>query len=244
MPVENNIWYSFFGGELKDNAAWFESADFAWAKAVEKRSPAIQKEIRLFISQNEKRLLPYFNKNLVSSPKQWKALSFRFWNYSFRKNQEKIPNTMKILSEIPHLVSVSISMLEPKTEIKPHRGDTNAIIRCHLPITIPKPLPHCGMQVGDAVKGWEEGKLLLFCDAARHLAWNRSEERRFILLFDVIRPEFAKYEMQVCANVLTSLLWQYIIQKMTLLERSPGWLKRLFHSTLKPLVRLVLHFRS
>ena len=205
--------------------------------------PVIKAELQDLLDKNEQRLVPYFNEEMVSGPKKWKALSFMFWTVRFKQNIDHCPETMALLRKVPHLVSASISLLEPNTQIKPHRGDTNAIIRCHLGLRVPSPLPQCGFQVGDEQRSWEEGKLLLFNDAMRHLAWNNTNERRLILLLDVIRPEFADRKDQICRTVLAALGYQYLSQKMKFLKRSPRSVKTVMHAMLKGMVAVVLPFK-
>lgn len=238
------LWYSFFGGEYTENCTYYDKSKFEWVQLLESNWPVIKTELENFLAGNQQRLVPYFNEEMVSARKSWKALSFMFWTLRFKENSDQCPQTMALLQKIPHLVSASISLLEPHTQIKPHRGDTNGIIRCHLGLVIPAALPHCGFQVGDEQRSWEEGKLLLFNDAARHLAWNNTDQRRLILLLDVIRPEFANKRGHICRTVLAALAWQYLAQKIGLLKRSPWGVKKGAHFVLKSIVAGVLFLKK
>ena len=51
-----------------------------------------------------------------------------------------------------------------------------------------------GFRVGNEVREWEEGKLLVFDDTIEHEAWNDSGEDRVILIFDIWRPELNDQE--------------------------------------------------
>ena len=46
----------------------------------------------------------------------------------------------------------------------------------------------------------------MFCDAQRHTAFNNTDQRRFICIFDVIRPEYAAQTNHVCRWVLAQVL--------------------------------------
>ena len=238
------LWFSFFGGPYNEDTCYYDKSRYEWTQQLESAWPVIKEEMDDFLRKNHHRLFPYFNEELVSGPKKWKALSFLFWTMPFKENISQCPRTMAILDTIPGIVSASISMLEPNTQIKPHKGDTNAIIRCHLGIDVPAPLPHCGFQVGEEQRSWEEGKLLLFNDAARHLAWNNTDKKRVILLLDVIRPEFIGKKKSICRTVLAALLWQYLSQKMKLLKRSPRAVKKGIHTVLKGVVSVGMLFRK
>lgn len=238
------LWFSFFGGPYSETTCYYDKRGFEWTQLLESNWPVIKKELDDFLKNNNHRLVPYFNKEMVSTAKSWKALSFMFWSMPFKQNMKQCPRTMELLMKVPGIVSASISLLEPHTEIKPHKGDTNAIIRCHYGIDVPAPLPHCGFQVGDEQRSWEEGKLLLFNDAAKHFAWNNTGKRRLILLIDVIRPEFINKKNSICRTVLAALLWQYLTQKRSWLKRSPRGVKVAVHTVLKGVVAAMLPFRK
>ena len=85
--------------------------------------------------------------------------------------------------------------------MEPHRGDTNAVMRCHLGVEIPSGLPECGLQASSEQQGWYEGKWLFFNDAFKHSAWNNTDKRRIVIIMDVIRPEFLHKQRTICANI-------------------------------------------
>ena len=61
----------------------------------------------------------------------------------------------------------------------------------------------------------------MFNDAAEHAAWNNSSNRRYVLLFDIIRPEFKSKKYRVSSMVLAGLLMQAIVQKLSFLKHFP-----------------------
>ena len=134
---------------------------------------------------------------------------------------QNFKNTIELLENIPGLVSASFNLLEPHSNIAPHYGDTNAIIRCHLGLEIPGELPQIGFEVNGKQRSWRKGEVLMFCDAYYHKAWNNTEKKRVILLFDVIRPEFIHKKDWICSRILASFLLQSIAQKLPFLSKSP-----------------------
>lgn len=86
-------------------------------------------------------------------------LGLKFWGLNHRENQAHFPKTMAILRAVPGLSLVAFSQLDPRSSIKPHNGDTNANIRCHLGLVVPGPLPELGFRVGTETRSWEEGKV-------------------------------------------------------------------------------------
>ncbi len=223
MIKENpTIWYSFKGGRAQDDhIGYYNNKEFEWVKLLEDNYDIIKQEIHEYIVKNDDRIKPYFNKGMVTKEKSWRAFSFLFWNWKIKKNMKECPKTMEVLSNIPFLISASVSILEPGVEIKPHKGDTNAIIRCHFGLEVPVGLPHCGFSVNDEKRPWEEGKVLLFNDSAKHTAWNLSDKRRYILLFDIIRPSYSHKSYSVCSLVLSSLLLQAFVQQLPFVNKLP-----------------------
>jgi aspartyl/asparaginyl beta-hydroxylase (cupin superfamily) len=120
---------------------------------------------------------------------------------------------------VPNICAISFNLLEPNTTIKPHNGDTNAIIRCHMGLEVPAAAPRCAFRVGSEIRSWEDGKFLMFCDAHEHTAWNNTERRRYILVVDVMRPEYVALKRRVSSRVLASISLQIYYQRF-------AWLKR------------------
>jgi aspartyl/asparaginyl beta-hydroxylase (cupin superfamily) len=96
---------------------------------------------------------------------------------------------VRLIESSPNVTTDALSIRDPETTIKPHIGDTNAIARCHLGLMVPASLPECGIRVAGQERVWEQGRVLIFCDAHPHTAWNHTTERRVILFVDEVRPE-------------------------------------------------------
>jgi aspartyl/asparaginyl beta-hydroxylase (cupin superfamily) len=67
----------------------------------------------------------------------------------------------------------------------------NTRLICHLPLMVPEA---CALRVGNETREWKEGELLIFDDTIEHEAWNRSTRPRYVLLFDIWRPELSGEE--------------------------------------------------
>lgn len=221
MSFPPSLWFSFSSQKkyIGDEPAFFDAKDLPWASKIEANWQIIKEEMENVLSKEE--MNPYFNEDLVSNKAGWKVFDFKGWNIEFPANMKKCPKTIALLQEIPGWVSGSFTMLEPHTRINGHNGDTNAIVRCHLGLTVPGKLPECGFQVAGEDRSWEEGKLLIFCDAHYHQGWNHTDGRRYILLFDVMRPEFIEREKRICNYVVSTLIWQMIEGKVRIARKLP-----------------------
>jgi beta-hydroxylase len=92
------------------------------------------------------------------------------------------PNTVSILRQIPNLRTAGFSRLGAGCHIKPHKGYTDEVLRCHLGLIIPG--GDCALRVEDTVYKWGEGKAFVFDDRLLHEAWNYTDSDRYVLLLD------------------------------------------------------------
>lgn len=214
-------WYGIYGKPYNGSEpAFFQAEGFDWAKFVEENSETIIGEMNSLIQHHTNLLQPYFDGNLQSASTNWKTIGFYFWGKKNHNICRLFPKTNSILNRIPGLVSASFNCLEPQSLIKPHFGDTNAVFRCHLGIDIPDSLPQCGFTVKGVSRGWEKGKLLIFLDAYTHSAFNQTQYPRYILLMDVVRPEFLSRKKRVCAKVLAMLSLYFISAKLPFIQNT------------------------
>jgi hypothetical protein len=245
MEAKAKIWYSFLGGvSEEDHIGFYNKEDFHWVRLLEDNYDIIHREISDYIKINDNEIKPYFNESLVTKANSWRTFAFFFWSWKINKNIKRCRETNVILSKIPNIVSASVSIMEPGVQIKPHRGDTNAIVRSHFAIEAPIGLPDCGFQVNDQKIGWEEGEIFIFNDAAKHTAWNHSDKRRYVLLIDVIRTQYVNKKYTVCSTVLGGLVMQSIFQKIPFLKLLPKVGKAIILYSLVGLINLALRIRN
>lgn len=225
------VWNSIFNLKAYNgNEPDFYSVDkFSWAEEIEKSWPEIKDELVAHLSSNA-RFIPSAKKQQVNNHGSWKTMPLMTWGVEFHKNIRNFPVTTKALKQIPGLVSASFNLLEKNSVIGQHFGETNASVRAHLGLLIPADLPNVGIKVNGTSRSWKEGKVLMFCDGYEHSAWNHSNQDRYILLLDIIRPEFLPRKRLICGNVLATLSLQSVASKSSFL----------FYTTLIPLS--ILHF--
>ena len=214
------LWFNYNEGAFKGSEPFFfDTNDFQWVKEIESKWHVIYEELMTLVKEHESSLLPYPNREMTTKLNKWKTFGFMFWTIKSRSNCKKCPETWKLLKTIPNLLAGSFSLLEAGTTIKPHQGDTNAIVRCHLGLKIPAPAPQCAFRVGNETRGWNEGKFLMFCDAHTHTAWNNSNEKRYIMILDVMRPEYAAQKKTICSRVLAAIYIEIAYQRSQFLRK-------------------------
>ena len=216
-------WYSYQGGKYTGTMpAFSDPSKWRWIHESEKIFPAIRIEIENLLSKKNNVLEPYFNSSLVSANGKWEVVNFYFWGKEIKENCEACPGLNLFLKSIPGMLTAGVSRLAPHTEIHPHYGDTNMILRCHLGLSIPEGLPNCGIKVKDETREWQNGKWLVFCDAHEHAAWNKTDKFRYILIVDVALPEFAEKKNNIARNVRSLLSLQKKLDKNPRMKKLPG----------------------
>ena len=178
--------------------AYFELKDAKWKQELEENWQIILEELKNNSTQFTTNEVSEFQSEVDS----WQTIGFKFWSREHKSKLEAFPQTAALLNKIPNLLGASINRLKAGAEITLHKGETNAIYRCHLGLIVPGNLPEIGFKVNNQERCWEEGKLLAFCDAHLHTAWNHTDKDRYILLIDVLRPEYSNQKYDVCCTVL------------------------------------------
>ena len=195
---------------------------------------AIRDEIVRFENHNG------FIKGLDSNPYvapqfegvNWSNIFLENFSIRHHKNRKKFPFTSSVLDQIPNLSFAVISVLSPHTQIKPHYGDTNGIVRCHLALIIPDKLPACGIRVGEEEKEWEEGDLVLFTEAYLHSAWNNTSSKRYVLVVDIVPRFISATKNKVCIKLLGAQSFNYLENRFTILKNIPDSVLGIIHFSL------------
>ncbi len=205
----------FYYPELP-HVQYFDPGEFSWVPAVEAAAASIREELvallkdgtddfRAYIQGGEESVRLDATKSLVDN-KDWSALFLCENGATVAKVVERCPRTWAAVQHVPPLLNIPgrgptamFSLLKAGARIAPHTGMFNTRLVCHLPLIVP---PGCRFRVGNDVREWEEGKLMIFDDTIEHEAWNDSQDDRVVLIFDIWRPELSEQER----DELTALL--------------------------------------
>uniref|UniRef100_A0A7S4BQD6 Aspartyl/asparaginy/proline hydroxylase domain-containing protein n=1 Tax=Chrysotila carterae TaxID=13221 RepID=A0A7S4BQD6_CHRCT len=114
---------------------------------------------------------------------------------SARSNRKRCPKTSSFLNNLEAAADLArrgigectFSSLAPGTHLQPHCGGSNVRITCHLPLIVPE---GCSIRVGDEVRTYREGELLVFDDSFEHEVWNKHPTKhRVVLLIRLWHPD-------------------------------------------------------
>lgn len=196
----------FYCPELP-HVQFFDPAEFSWVPAVEAATAAIREELvellkdgtddfRAYIQSDAESVRLDETKSLVDN-KDWSALFLCENGATVAKVIDRCPHSWEAVQQAPltriagRAPTAMFSLLKAGARIAPHTGMFNTRLVCHLPLIVP---PGCRFRVGNEVRAWEEGKLMIFDDTIEHEAWNDSKEDRVVLIFDIWRPELSEQE--------------------------------------------------
>lgn len=201
--------------------AFFEREDFAWAPAVEACTDVIRGELEQVLAQDSTGFIPYVQTRAGEPVGQFAALdrnpdwsAYFLWHHGKRveEHMARCPATMAMLEGVPQVEVLNrapaafFSALKPRTRIPPHNGATNCRLTVHLPLVIP---PDCAIRVGNHVRQWTPGELLIFDDTIEHAAWNDSDQLRVVLIFDVWHPMLTDAERVLVKHTLEGIMAWY-----------------------------------
>lgn len=221
------MWFAYFSSmNYKDEPNFFESDKLSWSSQIISVSEEIRQEVGEMINSSAFTAKNYFIEGLAKN-NGWKTFSLKTWGIEVKEAINKMPVLGRIARNNKNIVSVSINILNPNTDIKAHYGDSNTFFRSHLGIEIPSGLPDCGFKVNEESREWEVGRLLTFTDGNLHSAWNNTKSRRVIVVFDVIKDEYEARRNYICFRVRTFLIMQFVFEKSVRIKNWPMWLHRI-----------------
>lgn len=187
---------------------YFDRKHFPWLAELEAATADIREELHGLLAEGNPAIIPYVQLDEGTPENKWSELSHNDdWSACFlyeygRPNQavlDRCPRTAALLKRLPlaqipgKAPNAFFSMLKPHSAIPPHTGVTNTRAIIHLALDVP---PDCGFRVGGETREWVEGKAFAFDDSIDHEAWNRSDQRRHILIIDTWNPHLSEGEQQ------------------------------------------------
>lgn len=185
---------------------FYQSSEFKFLRSSEENFPIIKSELQNLLSHKaEKNWLKTFPDYVNSKQeKAWKVFTFLFFGMKSPKHAFLCPKTAEFIYSIPEIISCDYSFMAPHTHILPHKGYSKMVLRCHLPLIIPDS-EKCAIRVGDEIHHWEEGKLVVFDDSFEHEAWNKSDQPRVVLMFDIPNPAWGYTADEISAYKINNL---------------------------------------
>lgn len=196
-------------------AAYLDRALFPWIEQLEAQTDAIRQELLQLLPSTAGRervfnseAVEQANLRGVQAPPSWNG--YYFYRHGVRRedNCASCPNTARALEQLPlshvreHGPEVLFSVFTAGTHLLPHRGVTNTRLVGHLPLIVP---PDCALNVGGEIHEWREGQAVVFDDTYEHEAWNRSQQTRVVLIFDMWNPHLTEVERAAMEQLVPAM---------------------------------------
>jgi aspartyl/asparaginyl beta-hydroxylase (cupin superfamily) len=162
--------------------------------SIHQKRPVILSEVNSILS-DPKNWEYWPEKNLYDGRhgSNWKIFPYYAFGIWIQDNCNKTPELTKFIKSIPNLKLATLSKLSPGMKLIPHRGwgnHSNHVIRCHYGIIVPKGVQEhpCYIKVDHELRPHKNDEWMVFDDSKTHMAENKSEEDRVVLIIDIARP--------------------------------------------------------
>lgn len=169
----------------------YDPHEISWTDRVEAAYPQIKQEALAMFDAAA--LQPHPQK--LTDAGSWLTSYFYVNGEELEATHRACPVTSSVLKScFPDGVGeqVFFSILSGGAHIKAHCGPWNTRLTCHLGLVVPD---GPAMRVATNVLRWQEGKCLVFDDSFEHEVWNKSDERRIVLLIQFWHPDLSKAEI-------------------------------------------------
>lgn len=185
---------------------FFDRGHFPWLEQIEAKTEIIRAELEALLAQDQSAIRPYVAMEPGTPANKWSPLDHKLdwgamhlWKDGRRDEAvcARVPETAAAVEALPlsdlpgRTPTVFFSLLKPGTHLPAHTGVSNVRTIIHLPLIVP---PGCAFRVGGETREWEVGRAWAFDDTIEHEAWNRSDQLRAILIFDVWNPYITEVE--------------------------------------------------
>jgi len=170
---------------------YLDPRTFPWTSTLEEGWRDARAELDQLLNDREE-LPPLAKLSPVDRPiaadGKWKSYFFKAYGYRADKNIARCPKTAALIDSIPNVVVAFFSVMDAGTHVPRHRGVTKALLNVHLGLRIPAGVDRCRISVGNQVRGWSEGDVLVLDDTYPHEVWNETDQLRAVLFLQVRRP--------------------------------------------------------
>lgn len=176
---------------LVPDTPFFDNQLFDWQQQLADQADAIRDEVQVLLQRPER--LPRFqdisrDQLNITRDDNWRTWFLYGYGYRFDDQCRTCPQTCRAVEAIPGMRTAFFSILAPGKQIPLHRGPYKGLLRCHLPVMVPRDRQNCWIEVGGERRSWRYGECLIFDDTYRHQVHNDTDEMRVVLFIDVDRP--------------------------------------------------------
>jgi aspartate beta-hydroxylase len=140
----------------------------------------------------------------ANDDRDWRLFILKAYGQPIVRNMAQCPRLAALVSEMPDVLSTSLSYLAPGKHIPEHRGPFRGVLRFYMPLAMPHDTsgaPAAALRIDGVEHAVDEGECLLWDDTFPHEVWNKSDGVRCALLLDV-RRHGMPLDMTILSNAL------------------------------------------
>ncbi|KAI7836855.1 hypothetical protein COHA_009308 [Chlorella ohadii] len=175
------------------------SGSYKWLEALEKQTPVILQEFLEVTADPELERkgnniwVPAVRGDAAGYGDDWRTLVLQDRGYWDEDNEKLFPKTAKIFQDMDApTLEVFFARQPPGTGVKRHTDYVNFVQTTHLGLIVPE--GDCWMKVGEHVRNWEVGKVMICETSYYHETFNNTSDTRIVLIMRHCHPEVTKVE--------------------------------------------------
>ena len=214
---KNNLWFADYDNKYHQELhGILRSEQVPFIHEMEQLYPKIIDEVAKLWDSKQDELYGKFDQfdQLQFPPQSWKKLVIKVWDVWSYQTRSIFPHLVSFIDNHPNILSCYITRTSPFSIIKQHYGETNATFRIHLGLKVPIANKNeCSIKVNHDTEDWETGKSFAFIDAEPHEVWNKTNQERYVLIIDILRPEFMSNRKYICARIISTQLFFSIFSR-------------------------------
>jgi aspartyl/asparaginyl beta-hydroxylase (cupin superfamily) len=178
---------------------FYEAGEVAAAERLERAFPDVRAELADLLGTDRRGFREYTGEFGHLAP-GWNTFNLFLLGERVEENCARCPRTAALVESLPGVdrLHVMFSALNAGAQIGRHFGPMNGLLRVHLPLVVPD---GCGLRVGDEIRTWDEGRVLVFDDSFEHEVWNYGTGVRVVLFMSVWHPCFSSDELPVLEHL-------------------------------------------
>ncbi|HWU69321.1 MAG TPA: aspartyl/asparaginyl beta-hydroxylase domain-containing protein [Stenotrophobium sp.] len=119
--------------------------------------------------------------------KGWTRFYLKWYGNYLPSALQQCPKTVELLKQTPSVKAAMFAVLNPGSELGPHRDPFAGSLRYHLGLVTPNS-DACRIFVDGNMHSWRDGEDVVFDETYIHWAENKTDQYRIILFADVERP--------------------------------------------------------
>jgi aspartyl/asparaginyl beta-hydroxylase (cupin superfamily) len=156
-----DVYFRIYGDYGRPARVFYGRDECPWLETVEQQWRTIRDEFESYFYRRRAHLGASYVPDDVEV-RGWRSINFMTYGHRWHRNRQHFPRTVALLDGIPHVTGAFVNLLEARSVLPVHNGDTNTTYRCHLGLIVPPgDVAAGGLDLGGVRRGWRDRDFLL-----------------------------------------------------------------------------------